>query len=244
MTECACLLSSYTFPPTAPTLCHASDLHSLTTLRRPAAPADCNAPLCTIDPKALSSTRYLIPDRKLLAFRDEAGRINLHMVLECARQVRTAQVTPDAAQREKLEKWERHVVRWEKATALTWEREATSDGTGCWVSSMGARRAEVRVATGSELALMRQRTESLARKKASRVDESTKAARRQALDALVNQRVCPEMNPICNRYIYVYMHSICICYMFNPPGTLGAVGAVCVAQMVQKAGDSKVWVAN
>mmetsp|Transcript_344 Transcript_344/g.908 ORF Transcript_344/g.908 Transcript_344/m.908 type:complete len:498 (-) Transcript_344:2792-4285(-) len=91
--------------------------------------ADCNAPLCTINAQGLSSSRFLISDKKQLAFRDEAGRINLNMVLDCVRQVQTGKVVANQALREKLYKWERHVSRWHQNNGVTWRREVSTAGT-------------------------------------------------------------------------------------------------------------------
>ncbi|EOD21430.1 hypothetical protein EMIHUDRAFT_241187 [Emiliania huxleyi CCMP1516] len=125
------------------------------------APEFSNAPLCTIDIAALKATRFLLPDTRQLAYRDAAGRINSHLLLECAKQVKRGAVTVGEDVRTKLDKWVRHAKWWEKEQGVSWERSPT----GVWVSSAGERLEETR-----EAALMRQRTEELEPKAASRCE--------------------------------------------------------------------------
>jgi len=143
------------------------------------APEFSNAPLCTIDIAALKGTRFLLPDTRQLAYRDAAGRINSHLLLECAKQVKRGAVTVREDVRTKLDKWVRHAKWWEKEQGVSWERSPT----GVWVSSAGERLEETR-----EAALMRQRTEELEPKAASRVDDAVRKERRRALETLRLQK--------------------------------------------------------
>eukprot|EP00966_Prymnesium_polylepis_P192072 4451089-Prymnesium_polylepis.1 len=97
-----------------------------------------NAPVCTIDVNALKPSRFLLAGPPpALPFRDEHGRVNVHLLRGSAAEVAAGRA-PNAAQ---LQRWLDHAERWLRklGSSRTWKR--SSDGM--WMAPDGEKRPEV-----------------------------------------------------------------------------------------------------
>lgn len=103
-----------------------------------------NAPLATIDIKALKSSRFLLPEQRQLPFRDDSGAVNLPLTAESKRQLEAGEVpgvTDEVAS--KLHKWYKNAQYQTKQKPVRWERRALPGGGANWHSSSGEKRREV-----------------------------------------------------------------------------------------------------
>ena len=104
---------------------------------RSATPTFDNAPACSIDVAALKPSRFLIPGPPpRLPFRDEVGRVNIHLLRASAAAADMASESRPA----QLDRWLQHAERWlARSCTRTWVRGCD----GVWTSSDGERRTEV-----------------------------------------------------------------------------------------------------
>lgn len=101
------------------------------------------APISTIDLSALAASRFILPDERLLPYRDATGAINVHLLRQslqhaesCAAVVKLGPPQPaeagpspmykaaDAEAIEKLRRWLRHAERWEAGMEVAAARAA------------------------------------------------------------------------------------------------------------------------
>ena len=103
------------------------------------------APPLTVQTTALKESRFLIPERRLLPFRDEKGRINVGLVELASRMVREGRVSPGDEVKKKLERWAHYAAKFKEGEGSRekWTRRASSDGSAVYVSSSGEERREL-----------------------------------------------------------------------------------------------------
>lgn len=97
------------------------------------------APLSTIDISALKPSRFLWErgsEPPALPYRDEAGRISVHLLRKSSAQLEELQAPQDVA--EKCTKWLKHAEHWLNTGGETWQRGPT----GAWISNSGEKRRE------------------------------------------------------------------------------------------------------
>ena len=103
------------------------------------------APPLTVHTTALKESRFLVPERRLLPFRDEKGRINVGLVELASRMVREGRVSPSEEVKKKLERWAHYAAKFKEGEGSRekWARRAASDGSAVYVSSSGEERREL-----------------------------------------------------------------------------------------------------
>ena len=78
--------------------------------------AECSRePVSQIDVSMLSDSRFLVRSARKYAYRDAAGRVNLHLLRLARLEIDKDPDVPDDVH-EKLHKWLRHAERWAERT--------------------------------------------------------------------------------------------------------------------------------
>ena len=112
--------------------------------RSGSAPTFDNAPVCTIDVAALKHSRFLVPGPPpRLPYRDEAGRVNVHLL-----RAASTSTFDDEQRPVQLDRWLQHAERWLKHTC----RRIWTHEDGVWTSSDGETRREVATAATNTIA--------------------------------------------------------------------------------------------
>lgn len=96
------------------------------------------APLETIDLSAIKPSRFLLPPAAL-PYRDEAGRISLHLCRDSAARLESGAVSAPAEVAAKLRSWLKHAEHAVRKGGHEWVRDAD----GAWIGPGGERRLVV-----------------------------------------------------------------------------------------------------
>lgn len=86
-----------------------------------------NALTSTVDLSSLTASRFILQRQRQLPYRDEQGRVNLHLVMSSLALAKTADLPPDCDREEvvtRLERWARHAQRALQAQANCVPRKA------------------------------------------------------------------------------------------------------------------------
>ena len=104
------------------------------------APEYTAAPMSTIDLSMLKESRFLMPPA-MLPYRDEVGRISLHLLRDSAAKVNAGELKPPEEIGKKLQKWLKHAEHEiaKRAKEHVWEKKED----GVWVGPGGERREEL-----------------------------------------------------------------------------------------------------
>ena len=71
-------------------------------------PADSDAPIASVDVASLSCGRFLLQKQRLLPYRDEQGRINIHLLQRSLDEIAAGAATCDAKTHANAKAWLRH----------------------------------------------------------------------------------------------------------------------------------------
>ena len=71
-------------------------------------PADSDAPIASVDVASLSCGRFLLQKQRLLPYRDEQGRINVHLLQRSLDEIAAGAATCDAKTHANAKAWLRH----------------------------------------------------------------------------------------------------------------------------------------